>query len=273
MKKSELGQALLVILLVMAVGLTIALAVISRSVTDIKISRQEEESARAFSAAEAGLEQALISGEGDYTIGDITAQVTETAQGGGTLFDFGGGEFEEGEAQTVWLIEHTADGDLGGASFPENGTIIICWGESISNMIAVEATLIYQDGSDFKVARGAYDSDASRIVDNSFDLADEADGNNCGSLAFAETVDLAADLGLPSGSTPYALRLKLLYNSEAEPLAVASTANLPSQGTCLESVAEIEGSGVTRRIQQCQFHKVPPAIFDYVLFSEANLSQ
>ena len=59
MKKSELGQALIIILLVMAVGLTMGLAVVSRSVTDIRISQQEEESARAFSAAEAGIRQQL----------------------------------------------------------------------------------------------------------------------------------------------------------------------------------------------------------------------
>ncbi|MGB9585898.1 MAG: hypothetical protein ACPL7A_00585, partial [Anaerolineales bacterium] len=80
MKKNS-GQALLIILLVMAVGLTIGLAVISRSVTDIRISRQEEESARMFSVAEAGIEEALKAGASfppqgmDVPIGDVTARV------------------------------------------------------------------------------------------------------------------------------------------------------------------------------------------------------
>lgn len=53
------GQAALIVTLVVIVGLTVAVAVISRSVTDVGISTQEEERARSFSAAEAGIEDAL----------------------------------------------------------------------------------------------------------------------------------------------------------------------------------------------------------------------
>src|SRR4030067_2407301 len=56
------GQALLIILLVLSVVLTLALSFVSRSVTDITITSQEEESVRALSAAEAGVEQALKTG-------------------------------------------------------------------------------------------------------------------------------------------------------------------------------------------------------------------
>lgn len=53
------GQAALIVTLVVIVGLTVAVAVISRSVTDVGVSTQEEERARSFSAAEAGVEDAL----------------------------------------------------------------------------------------------------------------------------------------------------------------------------------------------------------------------
>jgi hypothetical protein len=273
MKKSELGQALLIIVLVMAVGLTIGLAIISRSITDIKISQQEEESARAFSAAEAGLEQALLSGEGgDFSGEGFTASVIKTAQGGGTTFDFGSGKFEKGEIQTVWLIEHTDEGDLGGSSFPANETITVCWGDDSDDKTAVEVTLLYQDGGEFKIARGAYDADTGR--GNNFDEADHIGGDNCGlGLAFAEDIDLGADLSIPLGATLYALRAKILYNDNAEPLAVSSSSDFPSQGDCFESVATITEPDITRRLQQCQFYKAPPGIFDYVLFSKTNLTK
>ncbi|MBU3957074.1 hypothetical protein KKI19_02265 [Patescibacteria group bacterium] len=48
MKRDSSGQALLIILLVMAVALTIGLSVVSRSITDIRISQEQEQSARAF---------------------------------------------------------------------------------------------------------------------------------------------------------------------------------------------------------------------------------
>jgi hypothetical protein len=57
--KLRKGQAALIVTLVVIVGLTVAVAVISRSVTDVGVSTQEEERARSFSAAEAGVEDAL----------------------------------------------------------------------------------------------------------------------------------------------------------------------------------------------------------------------
>src|SRR3989344_3666431 len=53
------GQAVLLVLLVAAVALGLGLSIISQSTTDIRISQQEQESARAFNAAEAGIETAL----------------------------------------------------------------------------------------------------------------------------------------------------------------------------------------------------------------------
>ena len=50
------GQIGLIVILIMAVGLTIGLAVASQSLTDISITETEEQSLRAFNAAEAGIE-------------------------------------------------------------------------------------------------------------------------------------------------------------------------------------------------------------------------
>jgi len=60
--KKESGQALLIVLLGMAVILTLVLSIVSRSVTDISLTKKDEESLRAFSAAEAGVEQLLVGG-------------------------------------------------------------------------------------------------------------------------------------------------------------------------------------------------------------------
>lgn len=53
------GQVALIVALMVVVGLTVVVAVASQSVTTISVSTQEEERARAFSAAEAGVEDAL----------------------------------------------------------------------------------------------------------------------------------------------------------------------------------------------------------------------
>jgi Tfp pilus assembly protein PilX len=64
LRNNQNGQALLIVLLGMAVVLTLVLSIVSRSVTDVSITKRDEESLRAFSAAEAGVEQALLVGTG-----------------------------------------------------------------------------------------------------------------------------------------------------------------------------------------------------------------
>ena len=66
---SDSGQALLVILLSMTVILTVVLSVVSRTVTDITITTYQEDAQRAFDAAEAGIEDALLTGTA--TGGDV----------------------------------------------------------------------------------------------------------------------------------------------------------------------------------------------------------
>jgi len=279
LNRKDSGQTLLIILLVAAVILTIGLAVASYSITNIKISQQEEESARVFSAAEAGIEEALRLGGlpegGTITVGEITANVTEQIQGESSIFNFAGDKFESGELANIWLIGHDVDGGLDPSTyFPANGTVTVCWGDSTDtsgdDTPALELALLYQDSGSFKVARGAYDP---KDRGNAFELADDIDGGNCGNLAFAKDVNLGADLGIPGGAIPYTLRLRLLYNSSANSLAVSASSNLPKQGKCYESTASIVESGVTRKVRQCQFFQSPPEIFDYVLFSGGNLSK
>jgi len=275
-KKGNSGQTLLIILLIAAVILTVGLAIASYSITDIKISQQEEESARAFSAAEAGIEESLKIGSAtNVTVGNITAQVSEVIQGGGKDFDFGGLKFASGELTNVWLVEHNDQGGFD-ASFPTNGKITVCWGEanqvSDANPPALEASLVYKDGANYKVIRAGFDPKAGRTI--GFGNVDSSSGTNCGSLAFAKNINLASGtFTLPQNAIPYLLRLKLLYNSESQPLAVTADNNLPQQGKCYDSSAAIVESNITRKIRQCQFYEAPPAIFDYVLFSTGDLTK
>ena len=59
---SQRGQIALVVILVMIVIGTVALAVVSRSITNISLTTQEASKIRAFSGAEAGIEDLLNQG-------------------------------------------------------------------------------------------------------------------------------------------------------------------------------------------------------------------
>lgn len=60
--KNQSGQVVIILTLIMLVSLTVGLAVFQRSVSDVSTSTKTEQSSRAFSAAEAGIERAIQAG-------------------------------------------------------------------------------------------------------------------------------------------------------------------------------------------------------------------
>src|SRR3989338_3701872 len=70
-KNTQSGQMLLVVVLVMVVALTVGLSVASRTITSLKISKQNEDSQRAFQAAETGIQEALQQLSGNHTVAGI----------------------------------------------------------------------------------------------------------------------------------------------------------------------------------------------------------
>lgn len=279
MKQQQLGQALLIIVLVVAVGLTIGIAAISRSVTNLRISTEQEESARAFSAAEAGIERTLtgVSVPPDLIEG-FNLIVQEKSIGGEADFVFQ--ETAVGDTKTLWLIGHDDLGELDPGDLEEKysaNTIGVYWGKGGTaadqgTTPALEAVVLYKEGSDFKVKKFAIDPNTGR--DNGFDDVDNSGGTELTFGGQTYTLQFYEGLSLPSGSgiTNYALRLKLIYNNdESHLLGIRGTEDLPLQGKCVESTATAEDSGITRKVEQCQLYKTPPAIFDYVLYSEGSL--
>lgn len=282
MKKYNSGQTLLIILLVMAVVLTIGLSVISRSITNIRISQEQEESARVFSAAEAGIEEALkqnlaVGNSLTDEVGGISYQVSAVAQGGGTTFIFPHPEgFKAGDTQTLWLVGHDEDTDELDPSTVYSGlTVEVYWGNEgqgadTETTPALEATLIYKDTDDeFKTFKETYDPNGGRAAASNFGSAEVGSyplsvDEETYNFSFKGTIDIR--------ETPYALRLKLLYNSdERQKIGVSGAGTFPLQGKCYESNATATETGITRKVRQCQFYKSLPAIFDYVLFSESSL--
>lgn len=62
MMKNQKGQVIIVMLLTTLVALSLGLIITQRSITDVTTSSQTEQASRAYSAAEAGIERALVKG-------------------------------------------------------------------------------------------------------------------------------------------------------------------------------------------------------------------
>lgn len=289
----EGGQALIVVLLVMSVVLTVALSVVSRSITDITVSQKEEEALRAFSAAEAGVEKALIVGQGsagtlEPSGASFSAAVVALAAGAA--------EFalplpvNSAEAISVWFVAHDANGNLvcnaSGLGCFAGRRVKVCWGDPAASGIkpALQLSVIYTQTSDFstaRVARGGYDPEASRRGGGQGNQLEGPDGGSCTvdgkSFAYQKTVDMA-DLGIslrPSSSSlvgPLQARLKLLYNTDqAHPVGISVNfaenggSTLPSQGSRVDSVGR--SGEASRRIIVNRIHPDLPPLFDFGVFA------
>ncbi|KKT82379.1 MAG: hypothetical protein UW79_C0007G0001, partial [Candidatus Yanofskybacteria bacterium GW2011_GWA2_44_9] len=81
MKRGQ-GQVIIILLLVVVIALGVGLTVVGRSITEISTSTKTEDSTRAFSAAEAGIERALsesynAGGAGVGGVGNIPLNSTD----------------------------------------------------------------------------------------------------------------------------------------------------------------------------------------------------
>lgn len=270
------GQALLLVLLSMSVVLTIVLSIVARSTLDIGVSTRSEESVRAFSAAEAGIEQALVAGStGDVSIGDATfnAKVTYSSV---NEFILSPGLYS-GESATVWFTSHDLNGNLVCPCFTGN-EIEVCWGEETTNpnlptTPALEVSIVYLEGdyTTAKIARVVVDPNYSRKMLNSF--SDPSGGRICTidsqKFAFRYKFNLAA-LRVNTSGLQLA-RIALLYNNNmGYPVSVrVFGGDLPVQKLIINS-SGVSGSS-TRKIEVNRGFKELPGVFENAVFSQGGI--
>ena len=285
------GQALVIILLILSVVLTIALSIASRSVTDISVSKKEEDALRAISAAEAGIEQLLKTGAGISIAGSLPVGSTFDASISGLAQ--GTQEFvlltpiTAGDAASLWFVAHSEDGSLlcneGNPCFMGD-RIKVCWGNAgtsanLSTTPAIELSVLYTTGggdvSTAKIGRAVYDPNGARRADNNFAAADGACTVDGRTFAFSKDFNLSS-LGVNTRNNltrlagPQTLRLKLFYNIDSSHV-VGVSVNYPGNGTLPQQGSKIESVGLSGEAQRKvvvyrPYADIPP-IFDFGLYS------
>ena len=274
-KISQSGQVLLITLLVLSIATTIVLSLIGRTTTDVAISNQIAESSRAFSAAEAGIEEALKTGVGSGAQ-VLSPGVSYSVQ----TFGIGGvaGVYQflnrtpVGSAETVWLVNHGTDGTLVETPTFTSSFLDVCW-TSETTTPAVLVSIFYKtSGGSYRVARGAYDPNATRAAANKFSGVTGTSGCGSGTTTYRQTISFASFTPVinPASDTLLALRLQPVYSDTA--FAVSASTALPLQGSKIESVGT-SGTGVTRKIIVFQSYHAPSSLFDSVIYSEGSFSR
>jgi len=276
------GQVLLIIVLVMIVALTIGLSVVTRSVTNLQISSEEESSQRALSAAEAGIERALQSNSGsdDRISFDNNSNIEKVTvnQISGTEFLVDNGNVVlKDDAADVWLAKNDSTPKYG---VPYNGNVTIYWGSKNDACIngpsntaaAIEVLLISnKTGGGMQLRTFPYDHcdnpSFNRAASNNFCTVGEISAA-CPTAMKDQTTAIKGKnfqynvtLSVQNGVL---VRVVPLYAPTS--IGIKGSTTLPSQGRVIESLG---ASGNTQRKISVYkgFAKVPVEFFPYVLFS------
>ncbi|MBI4064791.1 hypothetical protein HY409_00270 [Candidatus Gottesmanbacteria bacterium] len=277
-KVAQSGQILLITLLILAVGTTIALSLLGRSTQDLSISREIEESSRAFSAAEAGVERALQSGSGTGGPQTLTPGISydvlvSTIGGASGVYTFPK-KTPKTITDTLWLVPHDDDDSDGDGDRTElietpyytSSTIELCW-SSETIVPALVVSVIYKEQTDgsYQVAKFTLDKDNSR--GNNF-ITVGVPGNHCGQTnVYSRTIDFLADLNVTANAdTLLAMRIRPVY-SDTQLSIDTSGQVLPQQGKKIESTGTTT-TGINRKILVYQQYRSASSIFDAAVFSQ-----
>lgn len=265
MFKNQNGQALLIIVLIMVVALTVGLSLASRTITNLRNTREQASSQKALSAAEAGIEQAIKSGAnvGGSFSGNTSYTTTVTQVAGNASFLLNGGtKVSKSDATYIWLTDPTAQPLW---QNPWSGNLSIYWGTSdqncgnVSNMPpALEISVISGSAAAPVMTRYAYDPCVTRRASNNFSPPTSSTPVSVSGTTLSYTLTRALTNAL-------LVRVNPIYASSIIG-ASGGGINLPQQGKIYTSVGTSD-TDTQRKVTVFQgYPEVPAEFFPYILF-------
>lgn len=260
--KKRSGQILILVLLVVVVALAVGLSVASRNITNLRTSTQTEQSQRAFSAAEGGVEDVLSRLSQIATSPNITAGVSEDVTVGGIVAKV---EVKGSQIYQATIEEGTVGQiDLKGPPVA-SGNLVIEWAKNSqtvesSQPASIEVTQVYGTSPNYSQIRNAYSG-------GTFVGRDETGFTGGSCIYFNDEFKCRVTVAV--AANPVVLRLRPFWVKTT--VRVTSSGVLPLQTYDVTSTATTD-LGITRRVQVTRT-ALPalPAAFDYVLFSEGSI--
>ncbi len=280
-KQLQKGQVLLIVVLVMVVALTVGLSVASRSITNLRITTDDENSQRAFSAAEAGIERAVKGNCTDTTNGCIiskdfsegfsenktTFETKVTPILGAEFLVKGGVQVKQDEGSDVWLSQYSTDpSEL--YTHQWNGDLTVYWGDTsadCSNLSTVAALQVMVLAGDRAALQNA------TLTQYAFDPCASSRGNNFSPPTTSSSVQIdsqtftyGATISIANGLL---MRVIPLYTNTTLGIKKASgTEIFPIQGQQIISTGA--SGGTVRKVTFIQsYASIPSEFFQYALIS------
>ena len=268
MQEYQRGQILLIVVLVMVTALTIGLSVAARSITNTRTSQEAQNSEKAFSAAEAGVEQSLTNSNnvsGSFT-NNSTYKTTVTTISGISFPLNNGSPILKDDSLDLWLSTYP------GYTNPWSGNITLYWGqpsdsctnaETTGTLAALELVVLSGTKATPQVTRYALDPCSQRSLSNKFEFITPG-GGTVGSVAYPYKKTITVTSGLFVRIIPlYGTTVIGVKGCDASDTNCAA---LPSQGTVIEAVGT---SDTTQRklVSYRHYPKLPTELFPYSFFA------
>lgn len=286
-KALESGQIVVVLLLTILVGLSIGLVVTQRTITDVTTSTQTEQSSRAFSAAEAGLERALSGTDNvqfDLTENNSSAKVEVNASlpNSGQALEYLK-PIDKGTTAQFWL----ANPDDLTEVYPAGAALDLYFGNENepldSDIPAIEVTMIYyQTGGAGRYVSSKRYFDSNQLSRGSQNGISEG----CEPInPLINTTNSATDqpdrkfrcrVALTTPASPnkaIMVRARILYSNTPQRIALnpLNGNSLPVQASIYYSTGK---SGQSQKlITYFKLRKVLPSFLDFAIFSNADINK
>ncbi|OGE00697.1 hypothetical protein A3J17_04040 [Candidatus Curtissbacteria bacterium RIFCSPLOWO2_02_FULL_40_11] len=273
------GQILILVLLVVVVILAVGLSVASRNITNLRTSTQTEQSQRAFTAAEGGVEDVLsnleaigtaITTQGDAPagcslVGSDTAECDISVGGTGAKVNIKSSSVYPAPIKLGNVAQIDLDGFVGDSVRVEwaieNDPI-----EVVANgSAAVEISLVYGPAPSYNIERWYFPGTISGAARGEILGPNPPGTSPCSPSGFMHCVEVDV-----SSLSPEVLRIRPFF-TKTTPRVAGVGADLPLQVYDVSSTATTE-IGVTRKVQVTR-SALPqvPAVFDFALYSETDI--
>lgn len=288
----------MVLILIMVVALGVGLSIVQKSLVDVSTSTKIEESSRAFSAAEAGLEKALRAdskiapfdlGNQAQIVGVDKNAIPPTPEVGSSQIPLEYPALAKEEIAQAWLADLYSSTNPLPAFYTQN-SLDIYWGQpgitDPGERPAIEIKVI-------EYVSGVYSSRPFYLDPQSL----RAQGTNFTDVSGSCT-DSPAGITTTSGDNRkfyckwrleglsgrlMLLRARILYSSQSQPFAVGAVGVRSAEGACQSGCwlpvqarlfKSTGSSGETqRKVSVFRLDKVVPHYFDYAIFSAGEISK
>ncbi len=248
----SLGQVGIILLLVSVVMLTVGISVVSRSSSDVNISSTNEVANRALDAAESGIENAL-------SIDPATLPNATTLPLPGNPDNITGTTQVAKQNILTATVEqgYVAGIDVSTAGKGAGSPLIISWAKDTipANQAASLIVSVFSTNSP-QVRR--------------FYVGPNGRGDNFSAPSNGADTGYRHRINVTLANGDYLVRIRPMYYTAD--LRVRGT-NLPTQQYVVTSTAQSNVSKETKAVQVERSIPVPPAIFDYVLYSGTSITQ